>query len=120
MRTKNVFLLAALPGFALLNQSAQAGGIGLYEIGTPDVGLASAGYSARAQDASTLWKNPAGLALLDGTQAQAGLQALYGQVKFKQTGPAPQGGISGGTAVGGLPGASFFISQKLNDNCAIG
>ena len=32
------------------NQAAYAGGIELYEIATPDVGLASAGYTARAQD----------------------------------------------------------------------
>ena len=41
---------------SLLCLSTEAGGIQLYEIGTPDVGLASAGWAARAQDASTLFK----------------------------------------------------------------
>jgi long-chain fatty acid transport protein len=54
----------------------------LYEIATPDVGLASAGYAARADDASTLFKNPAGMSRLEGTQFQGGLQALYGSVSF--------------------------------------
>jgi long-chain fatty acid transport protein len=108
-------------GGALLNQSAQAGGIGLYEIASPDVGLASAGYSARAQDASTLFKNPAGMSLLeDGPQIQTGLQLLYGDVKFSPSKSAPQGGGDGGNAVGALPGASFFYSQKLTDKVAVG
>jgi long-chain fatty acid transport protein len=116
----------AVIGFALalaafVPPSAQAGGINLYEIGTPDVGLASAGYAARAQDASTLFKNPAGMSLLDGgPQFQAGAQMLYGQVKFSPGGSAPQGGGDGGNAVGALPGASFFYSQKLNDRVALG
>src|SRR5215469_15166987 len=66
----------------IANQSAQAGGISLYEIATPDVGLASAGYAARADDASTLFKNPAGMSRLDGVQFQGGLQALYGNLSF--------------------------------------
>ena len=111
-----------LAGGALLNQSAQAGGIELYEIGTPDVGLASAGYSARAQDASTLFKNPAGMSLLDGSQIQAGAQFLYGDVKFSRSANTPntKSGGDGGNAVGALPGASFFYAQKLTDRVAVG
>ena len=44
----------------------------LYEVGTEDVGLASAGYTARAQDASTVFTNPAGMTRLDGTQSTLG------------------------------------------------
>ena len=50
-----------------------AGGLLLYEVGTADVGLASAGYTARAQDASTVFTNPAGMTRLDGTQVVLGL-----------------------------------------------
>ena len=47
--------------FALLiSSSAQAGGLYLYELGTPDVGAAAAGWAARAQDAATAFTNPAG------------------------------------------------------------
>ena len=49
---------------ALAWNAACAGGISLYEVGTADVGLASAGYTARAQDASTVFTNPAGMARL--------------------------------------------------------
>ena len=39
--------------------------------------LASAGYTARAQDASTVFTNPAGMTRLDGTQLSLGAQLLY-------------------------------------------
>ena len=100
-----------------------AGGLGLYEIGTPDVGLASAGYAARAQDASTLFKNPAGMSLLDSSQIQSGLQVLYGSVNYSQNAGASrpfQGNNDGGNAIGALPGASFFIVYKINDKLAVG
>ena len=43
---------------ALLTASAaQAGGLYLYELGTPDVGAAAAGWAARAQDAATVFTN---------------------------------------------------------------
>ncbi|MGB5056240.1 MAG: outer membrane protein transport protein, partial [Nitrospirales bacterium] len=55
-----------LVGTLLMPALAQAGGLFLTEIGTPDVGLAGAGWAARAQDASTLFKNPAGMSFLEG------------------------------------------------------
>lgn len=61
---------------ALLPTFAQAGGLSLYEIATSDVGLASAGWAARAQDPATLLKNPAGMSRLEGNQFQAGAQLL--------------------------------------------
>jgi hypothetical protein len=36
---------------SLIASPAQAGGLYLYELGTPDVGTAAAGWAARAQDA---------------------------------------------------------------------
>ncbi len=57
--------------------AAFAGGFFLYELGTPDLGLASAGYAARAQDASTVFTNPAGMTMLDHSQLLAGLQPIY-------------------------------------------
>jgi long-chain fatty acid transport protein len=37
-------------------------------VGTADVGLASAGYNARAQDASTVLTNPPGMRRLEGKE----------------------------------------------------
>lgn len=57
---------------AVFSGSAAAGGLLLYEVGTADVGLASAGYTARAQDASTVLTNPAGMTRLPGKQLLLG------------------------------------------------
>jgi long-chain fatty acid transport protein len=103
-------------------QTAHAGGIELYEIATPDVGLASAGYASRADDASTLFKNPAGMSRLDGLQLQAGLQALYGDVHFapNSSTSARLGTDRGENAVGTLPGASLFLTAPIGDKFHVG
>jgi len=112
----------ALACGATLTPSAQAGGIELYEIATPDVGLASAGYAARADDASTLFKNPAGMSQLQGAQVQGGLQALYGSVSFSPDVDTSTrlGNDGGGNALGWLPGASLFVVEPLGDKWRVG
>lgn len=103
-------------------QTVQAGGISLYEIATPDVGLASAGYAARADDPSTLFKNPAGMSRLDGFQFQGGVQALYGSVEFSpNANTSPRLGTGdGGNAVGWLPEASLFVTAPLGEKFRVG
>ena len=112
----------ALAGGTLLPQSSIAGGIGLYEIATPDLGLASAGYAARADDSSTLFKNPAGMSLLEGTQVQGGLQALYGSVSFTPdaTTSTQLGADDGDNALGWLPGGSLFVVAPLGEKWRVG
>jgi long-chain fatty acid transport protein len=120
--TKLALIGAAIACCATLTQTAQAGGIGLYEFGTPDVGLASAGFAARADDASTLFKNPAGMSQLEGTQFQGGLQALYGSVSFTadDSTSAKLGSGDGGNAIGWLPGGSLFVVVPLGEKWRIG
>lgn len=107
---------------ASLTQTAHAGGISLYEIATPDLGLASAGYAARAEDASTVFKNPAGMTQLQGAQFQGGLQALYGSVNFAADGNTSQrlGTDSGENALGWLPAGSLFVTVPLSEKVAVG
>ena len=122
-KIKTITLIgSAIASAVLVPGIAGAGGIELYEIATPDVGLASAGYAARAQDASTLFKNPAGMSELPGTQFQAGLQLTYGHVQFSpnaNTSPL-LGSNDGGNPVGALPAASFFLTHQISDNLTVG
>ena len=74
-------LLAAL---GTASGAATAGGILMYEVGTADVGLAAAGYSARAQDASTVLTNPAGMTRLDGNQLLVAGQVLWSNAEFSR------------------------------------
>ena len=120
MKTK--FARLTIAGTTLAGTTALASGLQLYEIATPDVGLASAGWAARAQDASTLFKNPAGMALLDGATLQTGLQLTYGDVSFTpndQT-SARLGTDGGGNAIGALPGLSLFYVQPLGEKWRVG
>ena len=109
---------------ALLQPSPQAGGIGLYEIATSDVGLASAGYAARVDEASTVFKNPAGMSRMAGAEFEGGLQLTYGNVAFtkdaSQTGPLLRNDNDGGNAVGALPAGSLFFVAPLSDRFAVG
>ena len=101
---------------------AGAGGLTLYEIGTPDLGLAAAGYAARAQDAATVLTNPAGMTRLDKSQFLFGGQALYGVVQFTPnslTSPS-LGTNDGGNCIGFLPGGSAFFVWSATPDLKVG
>lgn len=99
---------------------ALAGGAIFYEIGTQDVGLAAAGYAARAQDPSTLFKNPAGMSLLDGTQLEVAGQLLYGNLRFTPNAGTTVQGENSGNAAGLIPGGSFFYTHSLSKDVTLG
>ena len=82
----------------LASRGAQAAGLWLYEQGTPDVGTATAGMAARANDAATAFANPAGMTRLEGSQAMVGIQPIFGDMEF-DVDAATFGGGDGGNAV---------------------
>jgi len=104
---------------------ALAGGLIAYEIGTADVGLASAGYNARAQDASTVFTNPAGMTRLEGAQLLGAGQLDYSNLAFsKGSGTSPAlGSDEGGKAFGSdgwfLGGGGFF-SYSVSPDLKLG
>ena len=118
---KHVGFLALL---ALLTASGsvQAGGLNMYEIGTPDTGLASAGYAARADDPGTVLTNPAGMTRLKGKQVLIGIQPLYGHVQFSDNGGTSPGlgADNGGNAVGLMPGLSAFMTNAITPDLSFG
>lgn len=119
----NVTLISvALACCAGMVQTAKASGIMLYEIATPDLGLASAGFAARAADASTVFKNPAGMSLLQGAEFQGGLQALYGSVNFTpDANTSPRlGRDAGENALGWLPAGSAFVVVPVGEKLRFG
>jgi long-chain fatty acid transport protein len=104
---------------------ASAGGLYAYEFGTAEVGLASAGYGARAQDASTVFTNPAGMTRLGGNQFLASGQLDYGRTEFGiglGTSPA-LGGDTGGNAFGSngwFLGGGGFYSHSISPELKVG
>ena len=95
---------------------ANAGGFGLFEIATPDTGLAAAGTAARAQDASTVFTNPAGMTLLEVPTLQVGAQVTLGHFEFESD-PSQTtfAGNDGGNGYRPLPAGSFFYVHPFED-----
>lgn len=106
-------------GVLLMLSSAQAGGLYLYEIGGPDVGAAAAGYAARAQDASTAFKNPAGMTRLERPSLMLGAQAMYISLDFSDDSNTTVSGVSGDSNHW-IPAGGIFYVHPVNDKLALG
>jgi long-chain fatty acid transport protein len=91
------FAVCMLLGFAFFCARAYAGGIALYEVGPSQTALASAGWASRADDASTLFTNPAGMTRLKQSEFLGGIQPLYTDLKFSPDGRTTTAGSSGST-----------------------
>lgn len=104
---------------------AMAGGLFMYEVGTEDVGLAAAGYAARANDATTVLTNPAGMTRLDGQQLEFGSQLLYSNLKFSASSGTSSalGSDNGGRAAGFngfFPGGGLFYTYSVSRDLKLG
>jgi long-chain fatty acid transport protein len=97
----------------------RAGGFFPYEIGTPEVGTAAAGWAARAQDAGTAFTNPAGMARLDRSQWLLGIQPVYANIGF-DTNESGFGGNNGGNAAGWVPSGGIFGVYSLTPGIKLG
>jgi len=117
---REMIAITILASALLIPGRALAGGIALYEIATADVGLASAGWAARAQDPATLLKNPAGMSLLEGNQFQGGAQLLQAGLGFTPNAGTTVDGNSGGNPVGVLPALSMFYVHGLGEDVKVG
>ena len=80
-RYKHGICLAAIFLIAWTGTS-WAAGVWLYEQGTPDLGTASAGRMALAENAATAVHNPAGMTRLDESQVMLGVQPLWLRIEF--------------------------------------
>jgi len=113
-------------GLMILAGGAQAAGFALVEQNASGLGNAYAGQAAAATDASTIFYNPAGMALLDGRQLTVSASAIRPSIKFSdaasvaaplQFGPSGDGGDAGGWglaptlyyAMGLKPGVKFGL-----------
>ena len=122
---KAIATCVAFATLGVTSGGAIAGGMFVYEFGTADVGLASAGYNVRAQDASTVFTNPAGMTRLAGNQFLGAGQLLWGNTKFSiGSGTSPGlGSNDGGYAVGHdgwFPGGGGFASYTVSPDMKVG
>lgn len=98
-------LAGILTGYSL---GAGAAGFALIEQSASGLGNAFAGGAASAEDASTIFYNPAGLTLVQGRQLVVGLHAIRPSAKFNNQGSTTVGGpLTGGN--GGDAGDWGFV-----------
>jgi long-chain fatty acid transport protein len=109
-----VLLAAATAG------PAAAGGLYPYEVGTDDVGLASAGWAARAQNPGTVFTNPAGMTRLEGVQIAAAVQPTYVGADFTTNSDTTVTTGSSGDGSVWLPAMGLFASFAVTENLRLG
>jgi long-chain fatty acid transport protein len=105
-----------------------ASGIQITEKGTKGLGNAWAGGAAVAEDASTIYWNPAGLTRLDGNHAELSVHFIRPSFKWDDDGStitpaaggAPLTGSDGGDAGGPNFVPNFFYSHAFGDKWRAG
>ena len=108
-------------GVALSAPPATAAGFWIYEMGTPDLGTASAGRAASAKDAATVFGNPAGMTSLDRSQLLVGTRADRRRRALQPRLEAPR--LPAATAAmrpGRYPGASFYYAHSVTPDFKLG
>lgn len=92
-----------------------AGGSYRYEISLQEVGLASAGWSARAQDASTVFTNPAGMTKLERSELLLGIQPRYQNIEFSHESDTTVTGKDGDASDWLVTGNVYYVHSLSPD-----
>lgn len=121
---KSIAAVVASCGLAIAGTGAVAAGFQLNESSASGLGQAYAGGAALADDASTLWTNPAGLTRLGSRQAVAVLHLVTPSIRFHDVASAaasqqPLGG-SGGDAGGLNVVPNLYLSMPLGGGFSAG
>ena len=123
---KRTRVAAAVGGVVLALSSGYALGaaFALQENSGSGVGNAFAGGAAAAEDASTVWSNPAGMSRLVSPEVAAAIHFVTPSFKFRDSGSAPAAFQSlGGT--GGDAGSlniipNFYVTAPINRTWSVG
>jgi long-chain fatty acid transport protein len=104
---------------AMASSHVFASGFALNEQDVAGMGIGFAGRSSSADNASTVYGNPAGMARLQGQQVTGGVAFIDGSTDIKDTGGRSSGSNKGDMVP--LIGVPFgFYTNRLNDQWAIG
>lgn len=105
-----------------------AAGFALTEHGASGLGNAFAGAGAVAEDASTVWFNPAGMTLLEGRQFAPVLNVIVPSIEFQNEGSTLNQGVGNGPISGGDGGEagdatlvpSLYYVHPLSERLTLG
>lgn len=128
----NKMPLRLLPALLLVafSGTAAAAGFQLWEQNASGLGTSYAGSAAVADNASTIFFNPAGMTQLKGVQVSVGVNAVDASFSFRNqgsygTGPfvsgqMPAGGGNGGDAGGWSAVPNAYLSWQLSPQWSVG
>lgn len=125
MNRKRIAQAVGAVTMALAAQQALGAAFALQEQNASGLGNAYAGGAAAAEDASTVWSNPAGMSRFSTIQVSASVAGIFPSAKFHNDGgslPAanqPLGG-SGGEGGEGAALPAMYIVVPLNRDWAVG
>ncbi|MDZ7754411.1 MAG: outer membrane protein transport protein [Gammaproteobacteria bacterium] len=110
---------------AVGSQQACAAGFMLFEYSVSGLGNALAGGAASAEDASTIYANPAGMTRLGNSQFLGGAHVILPSTKFKDSNSQTAGGASLEGGDGGDGGVNavvpnLFYSHAIDDRWTAG
>ncbi len=126
---ENLIALAVASTLAGASTLASAAGFALIEQSASGMGNAFAGAAATAEDASTVFYNPAGMSMLSGSQFAVAGHAIDLSAKFSNSGTSrafgaiPLGPVSGGNGgdAGGVAFVpNFYLTTAINDKWTVG
>lgn len=118
MSTSSALYMACI--LTVLSQRTLAAGATLYEAGSLDMGMASAGRAAIAMDANTAFTNPAAMSQIGQQQFSVSLIPFYMRADFQTDKDNTAEGGSGGNQAGWLASGSFAYVRPLSDRWALG
>lgn len=120
MSQKTTVSVAVAGALLVLSGTVCASGFALIEQSASGLGNAFAGGAAIADDASTVFFNPAGMTRIAGKQIVVAAHAITPSAKFTGTGGAGNnmGGDAGSTAV--VPNAYFTMDVGSNMTAGVG
>ena len=120
MKHLRLSALATVASTLLFSQLSYAAAFQLYELGTPVIGTAGVGQAALANDASTAYFNPAGMALLPSTELMLGSQIILPYINFSPSGSTTITGNNGSNAGILTPGLGGYYVYNLGPKWKIG
>jgi len=108
-----------------ISGSAMASGFALLEQSGSGLGNAFAGGAASAEDASTIFFNPAGMSRLNGKQIVVGGSMIKPSAKFSDTGSTPAAlqttnNGNGGDAGSWAPVPNAYFTMEVNPQTRVG
>ncbi|PKO45847.1 MAG: aromatic hydrocarbon degradation protein [Betaproteobacteria bacterium HGW-Betaproteobacteria-22] len=125
MRAKEVLKGAVLASLLGAVSGAQAAGFALIEQSASGMGNAYAGAAATAEDASTIFFNPAGMTYVEGTQVVGALHLINPNAEFNDKGSTKALGVPPAGGEGPNAGdlafvPNFYYKRDLTDNVKFG